>query len=106
MEAGEAIEIPPAAPAFLAFLARAELQGQQERAAKARGVKARLGKHAGPAKALDRKKMADAKALWDDPALSASDVAKRLNVGVRTLYRHLGPKGTPLFGGKNERKKK
>lgn len=39
-----------------------------------------------------------ARAMWVDPTASAVDVAKATEIPVRTLYRKLGPKGTPAFG--------
>lgn len=40
----------------------------------------------------------DAKALWADPAVTVADAEKRSGIGMRSLYRHFGPKGTPSFG--------
>jgi hypothetical protein len=45
-------------------------------------------------------KMEAAKLLWGDPAVTADQVSARTGIGVRTLYRALGPKGTPIFGRK------
>lgn len=40
----------------------------------------------------------DAHRLWADKAVTAEDAAKRSGIGMRTLYRKLGPKGTEPFG--------
>lgn len=54
-------------------------------------------------KNLGRKKFSpqqwkDAKALWLDPAVTAEAAAERSGIGMRSLYRRFGPKGTPAFG--------
>lgn len=36
----------------------------------------------------------EAEQLWSDPTLSAEEVAEKIGVGVRTLYRHLGVRGS------------
>jgi hypothetical protein len=46
----------------------------------------------------------EAKALWADPDVTAEAAATRSGVGMRTLYRKFGPKGTPAFRGKGKRK--
>jgi hypothetical protein len=52
-----------------------------------------MGFKGGRPKALaNKKKLAEAKRLWADPELSARAVAKLVGVGVRTLYRDLGPR--------------
>ena len=45
-------------------------------------------------------KLAKARPLWADPELTAAEVSKRTGLAVRSLYRYLGPKGTPGFGRK------
>jgi hypothetical protein len=58
-----------------------------------KAVRVRLGR--APA---DPKKLAAAAKPWADPELSAKQAAKIAGLSVRTLYRKLGPKGTPGFG--------
>lgn len=45
-------------------------------------------------------KMKKARVLWADDDYSVADVSRKTGIGVRTLYRRLGPKGTPAFGKK------
>lgn len=45
-------------------------------------------------------KIAKARVLWADDEYSAAAVSRKTGIAVRTLYRYLGPKGTPLFGKK------
>jgi hypothetical protein len=54
-------------------------------------------------KNLGRKKFTpqqwkEAKALWTNPDVTAEAAAERSGIGMRTLYRKWGPKGTPSFG--------
>jgi hypothetical protein len=58
-------------------------------------VRVRLGR-----KPIAEDRLNKARPLWADPKLTAEDVAKRTGLGVRTLYRKLGPKGTTPFGRK------
>ena len=96
---GAVVRFHPDAAAAIRFAAEAESQGQRERAAKARrGITRKVG----PPAALAGKRLADAKAAWSNPETSAQQVADQFKVGVRTLYRRFGPKGTPLFGKKEK----
>lgn len=40
----------------------------------------------------------EAKALWLDPDVTVEAAASRSGIGMRSLYRRFGPKGTPAFG--------
>jgi hypothetical protein len=60
-----------------------------ENARAARAASGRLGPRQ---KLADDAVMRRAKRLWSDPSLSAKDVALEMNIGVATLYRHLGAK--------------
>ena len=40
----------------------------------------------------------EAKALWQDETLTAEEAAARAKIGMRSLYRRFGPKGTAPFG--------
>jgi len=91
--AGEVITPHPAALCAIAFAERAESQGQQERAARARRG---ITKRTGPAKALNSRQQKDAKALWQNPEMSARQVAEAAKCSVRTLYRLFGPKRAPV----------
>ena len=51
-----------------------------------------------PAPKLSRKLLVRAKELWVDPKLTAAQVEAEVGVPVRTLYRRLGERGTPVFG--------
>ena len=98
-QAGEAVKPHPEALAMIRFAERAESQGQQERAAKARR---NITHRAGPPAALTGKKLAAAKVAWGDPEKAARQVAEECGASVRTLYRLFGPKGTPVFGRKEK----
>jgi DNA invertase Pin-like site-specific DNA recombinase len=95
--AAETVTPHPLAVSMIAFAARAESQGQQERAAKARRG---ITRRAGPPAALTGKKLREAEKLWTNPETSARQVADATGASVRTLYRRFGPKGTPVFGRK------
>ena len=82
---------------MIRFAERAESQGQQERAAKARR---NITRRAGPPPALTGKKLKEAKALWKNPETTARQVEQATGASVRTLYRMFGPRGTPVFGKK------
>jgi DNA invertase Pin-like site-specific DNA recombinase len=57
------------------------------------------GRKGGRPRTLSSQDLATAKALLSDPNVSIEDVAKRLNVGLSTLYRHLpGGRGAVLDG--------
>jgi hypothetical protein len=99
--AGGLVRSHPDALGAISLAERAESQGQRERAAKARGRRAELGITAGPQPALVGKALQEARAAWANPGLSAAAIAAQLNVAVRTLYRSLGARGTPRFGGRN-----
>jgi hypothetical protein len=45
-------------------------------------------------------KIEKARVLWADDSYSVARVSKLTGLAVRTLYRYLGPKGTPAFGKK------
>lgn len=44
----------------------------------------------------------DAKALWKDEKKTAEKAAAESGIGMRSLYRKFGPKGSPAFGRKGE----
>lgn len=48
----------------------------------------------------------DAKALWQDETLTAEEAAAKTPIGMRSLYRKFGPKGSPAFGRKGKGKRK
>lgn len=70
-----------------------ERKGILERARKS--IRVRLGRAPIP-----EDKLKVARALWTDDAVTAEAVSTRVGVSVRTLYRYLGPKGSPIFGKK------
>lgn len=94
---GEVITIHPDAAKAIGFAERAESQGQRERAAQARRG---ITRRAGPPPALEGKKLVLVRAAWVNPETTARMVADEFCVSVRTLYRRLGNKGTPVFGRK------
>lgn len=99
-ETGEVVKPTPDALPVIRYAERAESQAMKERAAKARrGITRRPG----PPLALKGKKLKEAEALWKNPETSAEQVADAVGASVRTLYRKLGPKGTPVFGRKSRK---
>jgi DNA invertase Pin-like site-specific DNA recombinase len=69
-----------------------------ERAAKARrGAKA-FGSKRGPPIKLKRARLDDLRPMWGDPDVRIELVEAEAGVKRRTLYRLLGPRGTPFFG--------
>lgn len=94
-ERGELVRFHPDAQAAISFAERAESQGKRQRAANARKG---ITRRAAPPLKLAGKKLEQAKADWLNPETSAQQVADKHKVGVRTLYRRFGPKGTPVFG--------
>jgi hypothetical protein len=65
--------------------------------AKARAAGAVLGRQNYPPEQWKR-----AKALWVDPTKTAEQAAAESGIGMRSLYRKYGPKGTPAFGRKGK----
>jgi len=61
-------------------------------------TKARAGLKALGRQAFTHQQWKEARRLWADPAVTVADAEKRSGIGHRTLYRKLGPKGTPAFG--------
>lgn len=62
-------------------------------------VKAREGRAAGR-KTFSPQQWKVAREIWADPDQPASKAEEASGIGVRTLYRRLGPKQTPPFGRK------
>ena len=63
--------------------------------AKARAAGAKLGRqHYTP------QQWKEAKEAWQDKALTAEEAAAKVKIGMRSLYRRFGPKGSPAFGRK------
>lgn len=61
-------------------------------------AKARAGRKAIGRQTFTPQQWKDAKRLWADQAVTAEQAADRSGIGMRTLYRKYGPKGTPAFG--------
>jgi DNA invertase Pin-like site-specific DNA recombinase len=98
--AGEDVQLHPDAVRTIAFAERAESGAKRESAARMRARKVALGATGGRPERLRGNTKAAAAAAWADLTKTARDVAVEFNVGVRTLYRLFGPKGTPRFGRK------
>jgi hypothetical protein len=60
-------------------------------------AKARAGRKLGR-KTFTAQQWKDARRLWADQDVTAEAAASRSGIGMRSLYRKLGPKGTPAFG--------
>lgn len=61
--------------------------------AKARAAGAALGRQN-----FTPQQWKDAKAAWADETLTAEEAAAKTPIGMRSLYRKFGPKGSPAFG--------
>jgi hypothetical protein len=68
-------------------------------------TKARAGLKALGRQAFTAEQWKEARRLWKDPAVTVADAEKRSGIGMRTLYRKLGPKGTAPFGRVKGRRK-
>lgn len=68
-------------------------------------AKARAGRALGR-KTFTPQQWKDARQLWAAPDVTAEAAAERSGIGMRTLYRKLGPKGTPAFGRAPAKKKR
>jgi len=101
-DAGETVHLQPEAIRAMAFLDRAESGAKRESAARMRARQVALGATGGRPERLRGNTKTAAAAAWVDLTKTARDVAVEFNVGVRTLYRLFGPKGTPRFGKKPE----
>ncbi len=90
----------PDALTVIAFAERAESETRRRVTAKARERKVELGVTGGAPTRLQGQRLEQARERWADLSTSARQVAEEFEVGVRTLYRLFGPKGTPNFGRK------
>lgn len=93
VEIGRMIAWHPDALSVVEYAQRAEQENRKEVAATARAAQAETGRFGAAPKKLDGEVLAEAKRLWADPALSGAEVAERVGVNVRTLYRRLGERG-------------
>jgi hypothetical protein len=60
-------------------------------------AKARAGRKLGR-KTFEPQQWKEGRRLWADQSVTAIQAAERSGIGMRTLYRELGPKGTAPFG--------
>lgn len=67
-------------------------------------AKARAGRTLGR-KTFTPQQWKEARSLWANADVTAEAAAERSGIGMRTLYRKLGPKGTPAFGKVKGRRK-
>lgn len=64
-----------------------------------RGVKKPAGKQP-----IGKQRIEAARAVWFDATITAEDASTRTGIGVRTLYRYFGERGTPAFGRPKKRR--
>lgn len=83
----------PDLPAALDWIKAARQDERSLVMAKARAGLKQLGRQT-----FTAQQWKEARALWADPAVTVADAEKRSGIGMRTLYRKLGPKGTAPFG--------
>lgn len=89
-DSGHKVAWHPDALAAVEFAQGAELENRREVAATARAAQAATGRVGGAPKQLHGEALEKAKRLWADQSLSAAEVAERVGVTTRTLYRRLG----------------
>jgi DNA invertase Pin-like site-specific DNA recombinase len=92
LETGETITWHPDAAVAIDFVRRAELGQRNEIARKMNRRRAERGNEEGPPPKLTVKGLEKARELWADPELTVAEIAKRVGVVSRTLYRRLGPR--------------
>jgi len=104
VETGQRYVWHPEAAEIAEAAARSEQQRRREQLARMRIVAQEMGIERGPAAKLDEKKLAKVRKDWSSMAMSAAEVGEKYRIPVRTLYRLLGARGTPRFGGRKARK--
>lgn len=93
-ETGTVIEWHPDAMKVIKYARRAESEIRKEIAQKMRSTRVALGTLGGPPEKLTNETLSQAQKLWSDKSLTASQVAERVGVSVRTLYRRLGERSS------------
>ncbi len=99
-ETGETVAWHPDAMKVIEFARRAEGENRKEIAAKMRQSREASGKIGGAPEKLSGTALKEAERLWADTTLSSAQVAEKIGVNVRTLYRRLGDRGGKQFGSK------
>lgn len=100
VETGETVAWHPDATKVIEFARRAEGENRKEIAAKMRQSREASGKVGGAPEKLSGTALKEAQRLWADTTLSSAQVAEKIGVNVRTLYRRLGDRGGKQFGSK------
>lgn len=100
---GATIRWHPDAQEAVAFIERAESNQRREVTAKMRATKVAMGMLGGAPVKLTGESLKEAERLWANPELTAAQVAEKTGVSERTLYRKLGERGTPRFGGRRSK---
>lgn len=100
VETEQTIVWHPDATKVIEFARRAEGENRKEIAAKMRQSREATGKIGGAPEKLSGAALIDAKRLWAETTLSSAQVAEKIGVNVRTLYRRLGDRGGKKFGSK------
>lgn len=76
-----------------------------ERAAVMAKARANVKRPAGKPR-ITPERLAAARALWFDHTIDGDEAAKRAGIGRRTLHRHFGPRETPPFGGRHQKRRR
>lgn len=100
VETGETVIWHPDATKVIDYARRAEGENRKEIGAKMRQSREASGRIGGAPEKLSGAALKEAKRLWADTTLSSSQVAEKIGVNVRTLYRRLGDRGGKQFGSK------
>lgn len=100
VETGMAVVWHPDAMTVIEYARRAEGENRKEIAAKMRQSRVSSGKIGGAPEKLSGATLIEAERLWADATLSSAQVAEKIGVNVRTLYRRLGDRGGKQFGSR------
>ncbi|GAA5666031.1 hypothetical protein Brsp07_04540 [Brucella sp. NBRC 14130] len=99
---GQLVRWHPDVMETVAFLERAEIGRNRNLTALMRTAKEESGVHGGKPPKFTAEQLSEARALWEDERLTGQQVASRTGISYRTLYRELGPRGTPRFGHRSD----
>lgn len=103
---GRIFTCPPGLADAASFAEKAHRVQMLERAARARRGRAEFGAKSGPKPKLRKDEIEAIRLMWNNPAVTKEQVETESGLKTRTLYRLLGPRGTPAFGRVVESKRK
>lgn len=95
---GRVFVCPPGLADAASFAEKAHRVQMLERAARARRGRVEFGAKSGPKPKLKKDDIEAIRLMWNNPAVTREQVEVESGLKTRTLYRLLGPRGTPPFG--------